>query len=105
MIPDEAVEAAVEAFLKDDASYCECRHSTLDKHDVNPPCSTRKRVTAQMASALKAALPLISKSAMESLMACVWDQVAETVRDDTEIGQRIYVSRRIRATNPHRSQA
>lgn len=57
MIPDEAVEAAVEAFLKDDKSYCECRHSTLDKHDVNPRCSTRKRVAAQMASALEAAEP------------------------------------------------
>ena len=33
-----------------------------------------------------------------------WDAVAESVRNDTEIDQRLYLSRRIRATNPYRSQ-
>lgn len=91
MISHEAVEAAVEAFLKDDKSYCECRHSTLDKHDVNPPCSTRKRVAEQMASVLEAAAPSTASAA--------WDEgFQDGLRQDSEgeDGPRF--------TNPYRSQ-
>jgi len=56
-IPEVAVEAAVEAMLQDDKSCCECRHSTLDKHDVNPPCSTRRRAAQLAHAALEAAAP------------------------------------------------
>jgi hypothetical protein len=48
MFSKEIVEEAVAAILKEDRSYCECRRSPFDGHDVNPPCPTRVRVTEQV---------------------------------------------------------
>lgn len=48
MFSKEIVEEAVAAILQEDRSYCECRRSPFDGHDVNPPCPTRVKVTAQV---------------------------------------------------------
>lgn len=41
MFSDEAVERVVKGMLsEDDGSWCECRRSPFDPHDVNPPCKT-----------------------------------------------------------------
>lgn len=57
MIPKETVHAVAEIILQGDMGMCECRRSPFDKHDVNPPCSTRilARETARavLAAAVK----------------------------------------------------
>jgi hypothetical protein len=55
----EVVEDIVAALLKDDRSYCECRRSPFDGHDVNPPCETRIRVTKQVELTLEMAFPRV----------------------------------------------
>ena len=60
-----AVDAAVEEFLRTDREPCECRRSPLDKHTVNPPCSTRREVTVQMRAALEAAVPHLFAGVLE----------------------------------------
>jgi hypothetical protein len=55
MIPKDVVEDAVAAILKDDRSYCECRRSPFDGHDVNPPCATRIKVTEHVTLTLEIA--------------------------------------------------
>lgn len=59
MIPEQAVQAAAEIILQGDTSLCECRHSPFDKHDVNPPCSTRKWATVKARRSLEAAAPFL----------------------------------------------
>jgi len=41
MFSDEAIDRAVEVLIAD-SGWCQCRHNPGEKHDVNPPCSTRK---------------------------------------------------------------
>ena len=57
MIPDAAVEAAAGLIVQGDMGDCECRRSPYDKHDVNPPCSTRRRAIRVARAALEAAAP------------------------------------------------
>jgi hypothetical protein len=57
MTTTSAVDAATEEFLRADRDACECRRSPFDKHDVNPPCSTRRDVRTRMQAALEAAAP------------------------------------------------
>lgn len=59
IVPREAIEKAVEAILKEDRDWCECRRSPFDKHDVNPPCKTRKQVTRQVEMTLDIIEPYI----------------------------------------------
>lgn len=48
------VIAASEVLLADDSGPCECRRSPFDKHNVNPPCSTRRHAE-KLAEAMFAA--------------------------------------------------
>lgn len=54
-VPAEVVDNIVEALLGRDPSICECRRSPFDKHDVNPPCSTRKNMIEHVLTTLKMA--------------------------------------------------
>jgi hypothetical protein len=60
-----AVEAAAEEFLRVDREPCECRRSPFDKHTINPPCSTRREVTARIRTALGAAAPHLFAGVLE----------------------------------------
>jgi hypothetical protein len=54
------VLAASEVLLADDSGPCECRRSPFDKHNVNPPCSTRRHaemLAEAMLEAARAAAP------------------------------------------------
>jgi hypothetical protein len=66
VIPEAAVEAAADLIVQGDMGDCECRRSPYDKHDVNPPCSTRRRATRIARAALEAAAP--------HMLAQVWDE-------------------------------
>lgn len=59
MISEEAVNAAADVITQGDVSACECRRSIFDKHDVNPPCSTRRRAEMTALRALQAATQAI----------------------------------------------
>jgi hypothetical protein len=65
MTSKEIVEEAVAAILKDDRSYCDCRRSPFDGHDVNPPCETRIRVTEQVRLTLEIAEPYMQRGEPE----------------------------------------
>ena len=65
MIPDAAVEAAADLIVQGDMGDCECRRSPYDKHDVNPPCSTRRRAARVARAALEAAAPHLIMSGAE----------------------------------------
>lgn len=43
MFTEENIQRAAEKLLADDLGYCECRRNPFDKHDVNPPCSSRRK--------------------------------------------------------------
>jgi len=64
-ITDEAVEAAAAIIVQGDRGACECRRSIFDKHDVNPPCSTRSQAIRSARAALEAAAPHIMAQALE----------------------------------------
>ena len=64
MIPAEAVEAAADIIVQGDRGACECRRSMFDKHDVNPPCSTRRNALRVARAALEAAAPYIRADAL-----------------------------------------
>jgi len=55
-LDDATVERAADILLQGDMGMCECRRSPFDKHDVNPPCSTRKDAIAKMRRVLAAAV-------------------------------------------------
>jgi hypothetical protein len=61
---DKAIQAVVEVLIAG-PEWCECRHSPFDKHDVNPPCSTRRRATEQARAALEAAAPHLKADAWD----------------------------------------
>lgn len=67
MFSKETVEEAVAAILKMDRSYCECRRSPFDSHDVHPPCSTRTKVTEQVVLTLGIAETNLRKAASSTL--------------------------------------
>ena len=56
LLDDATVERAADILLQGDLSVCECRRSPLDKHDVNPPCSTRKAAIEKMRRVLSVAV-------------------------------------------------
>ena len=52
MFSEEAVEQAVENLLAGDYSYCPCRSHSGEKHDVNPPCETRREADRTVRSVI-----------------------------------------------------
>jgi len=124
MIPDEAVEAAMsalgEAYGVD--AYCRERQYVVTAleaaalhmlvrvhhHDIeNHARSFNEGYTAAVTQGLADDPTLADDWLQEKIREAKaegWDAVAESVRNDTEIDQRLYLSRRIRATNPYRSQ-
>ena len=81
MIPEAAVEAAAVIIVQGDRGACECRRSIFDKHDVNPPCSTRRQAIRTARAALEAALPILLSHEREETRLAHVDAVvnAETV--------------------------
>lgn len=89
MIPDEAVEAAARA------GY-EYQYSSLEgKWEFANP-GVQEDFRNEFRTALEAASP--------HMLAAFWDAVADDIRHDTAIDQRIYVANRVRKSNPYRSQ-
>lgn len=81
MISDAAVEAAADMIVQGDRGACECRRSIFDKHDVNPPCSTRRQAIRTARAALEAAAPHLhapprrrDPDLIPYLMAKAWDE-------------------------------
>lgn len=72
MISKVVVEEAVDAILKGDKSYCECRRSPFDGHDVNPPCGTRIKVTEQVTLTLEIAAQHTSEEKPEPVRKKQW---------------------------------
>lgn len=56
-VPSEVVDTIVETLLGLDSAVCECRRSPFDKHDVNPPCSTRRDMEYHVLLTLNLAAP------------------------------------------------
>ena len=73
MIPDEAVEATADIIVQGDRGACECRRSIFDKHDANPPCSTRRQAIRTARLALEAAAPFIAAKAWDEGKSAGWD--------------------------------
>jgi hypothetical protein len=69
MITDEMIKQAAEILLHGDLSYCECRRSPFDKHDVYPPCSSRRQALDKAERILEAAAPVIRAQALEEAAA------------------------------------
>lgn len=61
----DALEAAADAIAQDDGGACECRRSSYDKHDINPPCSGRRRAVRAARAALEAAAPYLMAQAFD----------------------------------------
>lgn len=54
-LDDATVERAAEVLISG-PEWCECRRSPFDKHDVNPPCPTRRQATELARAVLAAAV-------------------------------------------------
>lgn len=125
MIPDEAVEAAMLALGEryGDDAHCKEReyvvtaleaaaphllthvhHHDIEHHARSFNEGYETAVTQGLASDPSRAVDWLQEKIREA-KAEGWDAVAEAVRNDMEIDQRLYLSRRIRATNPYGSQS
>lgn len=56
LVIDDATVERVSEILLQNFDWCECRRSPFDKHDVNPPCSTRVRARDSARAMLLAAV-------------------------------------------------